>query len=97
MPSPQQIDLDTISESELLNTRLCDLPVSIDTPYIQEGLAQFSTEIHRKKLPFVPPCYLSDEWFSPEGEASIAIPFYLAHPRLQELEKKMMLEVEGGE
>ena len=26
----------------------------------------------------------------------IAIPFYLAHPRLMKLEKKMMLDVEGG-
>jgi hypothetical protein len=29
---------------------------------------------------------LSDEWFTPDGVSGIAIPFYLAHPRLEQLE-----------
>ena len=41
--------------------------------------------------------YLSDEWFTPDGATAIAIPFYLAHPRLMRLEESQMLEVEGGE
>ena len=41
--------------------------------------------------------YLSDEWFTPDGATAIAIPFYLAHPRLEKLEEAQMLEVEGGE
>jgi hypothetical protein len=41
--------------------------------------------------------YLSDEWFTPDGAAAIAVPFYLAHPRLAKLEEAQMLEVEGGE
>jgi hypothetical protein len=40
---------------------------------------------------------LSDEWFTPDGAAAIAVPFYLAHPRLAKLEEAQMLEVEGGE
>jgi hypothetical protein len=44
-----------------------------------------------------PPCYLGDEWFSPTGVPAIAIPFYLAHPRLKDLEKAQMLEVAGGD
>jgi hypothetical protein len=40
---------------------------------------------------------LSDEWFTPDGATTIAIPFYLAHPRLAKLEETQMLEVEGGE
>src|SRR5581483_7920628 len=32
----------------------------------------------------------------PEGVPAIAIPFYLAHPRLKALELHQMLEVEGG-
>jgi len=38
----------------------------------------------------------SSEWFAPDGIVGIGIPFYLAHPRLMRLEKKMMLSVEGG-
>jgi len=41
--------------------------------------------------------YLADEWFTPDGATSIAIPFYLAHPRLEKLEEAQMFEVEGGE
>jgi len=44
----------------------------------------------------MPSCYLGDEWFTPEGSPVIAIPFYLAHPRLKQLELHQMLEVEGG-
>ena len=44
-----------------------------------------------------PHYYLSDEWFTPDGVPGIAIPFYLAHPRLAKLELAQMLEVEGGD
>jgi len=43
-----------------------------------------------------PHAWLSDEWFSPGGVPGIAIPFYLAHPRLMRLERAQLLEVEGG-
>ena len=39
--------------------------------------------------------YLADEWLTPEGEVAIGIPFYLAHPVLIRLERRMMLEAEG--
>lgn len=45
---------------------------------------------------FRPHCWLSSEWFSPDGVPGIAIPFYLAHPRLKKLEQSQMLSVEGG-
>jgi hypothetical protein len=40
--------------------------------------------------------WLSEEWFSPDGVPGIAVPFYLAHPRLEKLERHIMREVEGG-
>ncbi len=45
---------------------------------------------------FRPHYWLSTEWFCPDRVPGIAIPFYLAHPRLVRLEKAQMLEVEGG-
>jgi len=39
---------------------------------------------------------LADDWFTPDGVPGIAIPFYMAHPRLQRLELNQMFEVEGG-
>jgi hypothetical protein len=43
-----------------------------------------------------PHILISGESFSPADVPGIAIPFYLTHPRLIKLEKKMMLNVEGG-
>ncbi len=34
-----------------------------------------------------------DEWYSPDVTPGIAFPFYLAHPRLMRLERKMLLEI----
>ena len=39
---------------------------------------------------------MSSEWFSPEHTPGIAFPFYLAHPRLMQLERKKIIDVEGG-
>ena len=46
---------------------------------------------------FTPHYYLADEWFTADGVPAIAVPFYLAHPRLARLELSQMLEVEGGD
>jgi hypothetical protein len=43
-----------------------------------------------------PDIYLGDEWFSPGGVPAIAIPFYLAHPDLREIERMLMNSIEGG-
>ena len=43
-----------------------------------------------------PHAWLSNEWFSPDSAPGIAFPFYLAHPRLMRLERKMIIDVEGG-
>ena len=40
--------------------------------------------------------WLAEEWFSPDGVPGIAVPFYLAHPRLTRLERKMTGVVEGS-
>ena len=53
-------------------------------------------ELERKGLRFRPHVWLSSAWFSPDGVPGIAVPFYLAHPRLVRLERAQMLEVEGG-
>src|SRR5260221_14694175 len=43
-----------------------------------------------------PHCWVAQEWFSHDGMPGIAIPFYLAHPRLMRIERRFMREVEGG-
>ena len=52
--------------------------------------------LERRGLRFKPHFWFSTDWFSPDGVPGIAVPFYLGHPRLLRLERRMMGEAEGG-
>lgn len=84
------------TDVELLDMRICDLGVKLEGTRLEQRIAQLFKELESRDLRFRPHCWLSDEWFTPDGIPGIAIPFYLAHPRLERLERKQMLEVEGG-
>ena len=90
------VDLASKSDDELLRMRICDLKLKIQGSELESRIEKFYAELAAKNISLKPICYLGDEWFCPEGSATIAIPFYLAHPRLKRLEEKMMMEVEGG-
>ena len=85
-----------LPDGELLKFRICDLHVQIEGSELEPRIAQLSEELQQRTLPLKPASYLGDEWFSPEGSPLIALPFYLAHPRLKQLELHQMLIVEGG-
>jgi hypothetical protein len=89
------VDLDHISEEELLAIRIKDLPIRIEGTWLEDCVKQLYAELDAKGLVFHPECYLADEWLTPEGEVAVGIPFYLAHPALIKLERRMMLEAEG--
>ncbi|QQR79562.1 MAG: hypothetical protein IPJ69_09385 [Deltaproteobacteria bacterium] len=89
-------DWTSLSDEELLNKKVCDLHLSIPGSELEEPIQQLYHELNSHQILFRPECYLSDEWFVIEGDTTIGIPFYLAHPQLKKLEEKMMLEVEGG-
>ena len=89
-------DISALGDDELLQTRICDLKLKIAGTELESRIEKFYAELAAKNIAVKPICYLGDEWFCPEGCATIAIPFYLAHPRLKKLEEKMMMEVEGG-
>jgi len=86
-----------MSDQELLSIRICNLDVSIQESALSSNVSLLFSELKSAGLKnFRPVVYLGDEWFSPEGLAAISIPFYLAHPRLKQLEKSIMHRVEGG-
>jgi len=85
------------TDEQLLEVRMCDLGVTIEGTDLEARIAQLNTEMDARGLTFRPYYWLSDEWFTPDGVPGIAIPFYLAHPRLAKLEFAQMLEVEGGD
>ncbi len=85
-----------MSDEELLDMRMCDLKLSIVGTALEPRIDQLNGELADRGLDFRPHYWLSDDWFSPDDVPGIAIPFYLAHPRLIRLERKQLLEVEGG-
>ncbi|MPY87060.1 MAG: hypothetical protein GEU99_03980 [Luteitalea sp.] len=85
-----------LSDEALLDLRLCDLPITIQGSKLEARIQQLYDELAARQILFRPHFWLSDEWFTPDGVGGIALPFYLAHPRLEKLEEAMMLEVEGG-
>ena len=85
-------------DEKLLEIRLCDLGVTIEgSTDLEQRIAEIGAELETRGLSFRPHYWLSDEWFTPDDVPGIAIPFYLAHPRLAKLEATQMLEVEGGD
>lgn len=89
-------NLSSLSDEELLDMRICDLKLSIAGTQLEARIDQLNQELSARGLNFRPHFWLSDDWFSPDGIPGVAIPFYLAHPRLVRLERKQLLEVEGG-
>ena len=85
-------------DEKLLDLRLCDLGLRIrGSELLVTCIRELSRELHERGLRhFRPFFWLSDDWYTPDGVPGVAIPFYMAHPRLARLEFAHMLEVEGG-
>lgn len=92
-----KIDLSSFSDADILKLRFKDLSLLISDSEVGAHTRQLYAELEIKGLVFRPKIFFGDEWFSPEGMNAIAVPFYLSNTRLKNLEKTLMLEVEGGE
>jgi hypothetical protein len=98
MPAvPVPPDWPTLPDERLLEFRLCDLPLHIEGSVLESRIAELRQELAGRGLDLPLHFYLADEWFTPDGVSAMAVPFYLAHPRLEKLEEAQMLEVEGGD
>lgn len=96
MPKSKSFKWAKWSDDKLLTVRLCDLGLRLEGSWIQDCIDQLYEELSAKGLDFRPHCWLSDEWFCPDGVPGIAIPFFLLHPRLRRLERRFMREIEGN-
>ena len=85
-----------MSDERLLDMRIRDLPVRIEGSFLEDRVRRLHSELEERGIRFKPHVWLAHEWFTPDGVPGIAVPFYLSHPRLMKLERKQMLEVEGG-
>lgn len=85
-----------LDDEDLLDLRFCDLGLTLDRSPLKPALKRLDHELERRGLRFRPHVWLAEEWFSPDGVPGFAIPFFVAHPRLARLERRLMHEVEGG-
>src|SRR3984893_370809 len=86
----------SLPDGELLRLRLKDLKVTVDGTWLENCLGSLHEELAERGIRARPHAWISSERFSPENTPGIAIPFYLPHRRLRSLEKKMIIDVEGG-
>jgi hypothetical protein len=93
---PLGTDWPDLPDEALLDIWMADLPLQIEGT-LAARITQLRDELESRGLRVPLHFYISDEWFTPDGATAIAVPFYLAHPRLEKLEESQMFEVEGGE
>lgn len=99
--SPKSFKVRSTSLEQLPTAAFGKLPIrhfaadcqqTIVAPYLQ----QLIQELRQAGLQyFTPTFYFGDEWFAPEGLPAIAIPIYLAHPRLTEMSLRLGKKIEG--
>ncbi|MEZ5937068.1 MAG: putative zinc-binding metallopeptidase [Hyphomonadaceae bacterium] len=85
-----------LADRDLLRLPMSDLDLTVKDTWLETCLAQLNTEISARGLAVKAHAWISNEWFSPDNTPGISMPFYLAHPRLARLERRMVMEVEGG-
>jgi hypothetical protein len=74
----------------LLQKPIRDLGLKLEGSSVERFVQQLYRELEAKSLhKFRPFVYLTDEWGCPDEEPVIGIPFYLADPQLQKLEREM--------
>lgn len=90
------VDWSNVSDDELLDLRLCELDLGIAGTDLERHINRLYAELEGCGIRFRPHFWLSNDWYTPDDVPGIAVPFYMGHPRLAQLERKQMLDVEGG-
>lgn len=91
----ERANWENLEDEELLKLRIRELRLQYKDSPLTSWVERVQSELAEKQLQLKPAYYFGDEWFSPEGDAAISIPFFLAHPRLRKLERSFMMECEG--
>lgn len=94
--TPREYRWASLDDSTLKTLKISALRLSLRDSLVWPEVERLYADLDRRGLRFRPHCWLSSEWFSPDGVPGIAIPFFVAHPRLRQLERQIMGEVEGG-
>jgi len=85
----------------LMNERICDVLWMMRASTAQAPVKRYVENLYEELAGaglrnLRPEVYFGNEWFSPGGVPAIAMPFYLAHDDLREIELLLTGSVEGG-
>ena len=78
----------------LMSRKISDFGLSIAGTRVEKMVEQLYSELAASGLAFRPPVYLSDQWGCPDDTPLIGVPFYLADPRLAQIEDDLSLGIE---
>src|SRR5512141_818896 len=91
----ESADWAQLTDGELLEKRISQLGLQLEGTLLEPLIQRLYAELAQKGLVFKPPCHIGDEWFVPVGIPAIFVPFFLTRERLRQLERNIMMEVEG--
>ncbi|MBL8924177.1 MAG: putative zinc-binding metallopeptidase [Myxococcaceae bacterium] len=74
------------ASSAVLQARIKDLELHLKGTRLERFIDKLYEELEAKGISLRPHCYLSDQWGCPSGVPVIGIPFYLADPKLTQIE-----------
>src|SRR5207253_1429984 len=87
-PGMQSFEHTPPEAREPLSRPIRDLRLRLEGSMLEKYVQQLHAELAAKGLArFRPGVYLSDEWACPDKEPVIGVPFYLADPKIAELER----------
>lgn len=78
-----------------LSQQIRHLPLVDSDHRLASCVRSIAIELRRKGISWRPHLWVADDWFCPDGVPGFALPFYLFHPQLVQLQKKQMGFVEG--
>lgn len=85
-----------LDDEALLDLRFSQLALPANTGTVAVHMRRLHRDLRQRGLKFRPHFWFAEDWFSPDGVPGIAVPFYLANPRLTRLERHLMGQVEGS-
>ncbi len=96
MVMTKHADWRLLDDNALLEQRISTFALRLEGTTLESCVTQLHEELTFRGQVFQPPVHIGDEWFCPEDIPAIFVPFYLCDERLRKLERKLILEVEGG-
>src|SRR4029079_10173224 len=68
-----KLRLERMTDLQLLDLRLCDLPIKISGSPLEQRVEKLYRELEARYLSFRPHVWLGEEWFTPDGVGGFAI------------------------